>query len=117
MYTLKIPEATPSLNRYSFAHWRKQHGDKKRWLKHIIEASLWRVPIAMQKRRVTIERVSHRELDVDNLYGGLKPVIDGLKKAKLIIDDNSRSIELIAKQSKLPSGGTPHTIITLEDLI
>ena len=53
------------------------------------------------KYHLTITRYSTRTLDVDNLAGGCKPLIDQIRYAKLIPDDNPESVEIIFKQAKV----------------
>lgn len=50
---------------------------------------------------VRIERFGVRLLDKDNLYGGTKSVIDALRYAKLIPEDDPEAIELIITQRKV----------------
>ena len=119
MITLEIPRATPSMNSTHHKHWRVMHAQKKLWLKEIWIAAhqvkgfaAWnKLPAATWIRaKVTIERYSRGELDDDNFRGGLKSVLDALKLNGLIIDDNSKHLELVATQHK----GTPRTIIKIE---
>lgn len=114
---LVIPEASPSLNKYAFRHWRVQHGDKKRWGQMLAVAALGaRAPKAIGKRRLTVERHGRRKLDVDNFAGGLKPIIDGLKKLQLIVDDDDAHLELALKQERIIGAQRPHTVLILEDV-
>jgi hypothetical protein len=53
---------------------------------------------------VRITRVSRRPLDADNYAGGCKPLIDQLRYAKLIPDDDPASVELIFLQRVQPKG-------------
>jgi hypothetical protein len=53
------------------------------------------------KYHLTITRYSTRTLDVDNFAGGCKPLIDQIRYAKLIPDDNPESVEIIFKQAKV----------------
>lgn len=50
---------------------------------------------------VIITRFGSRLLDRDNLYGGVKPLVDALRYDNLIPDDNDDSIELIVRQKKV----------------
>jgi hypothetical protein len=51
---------------------------------------------------VSINRRSARTLDLDNFAGGCKPLIDQLRYAKLIPDDDPASVEIIFTQEKVP---------------
>jgi hypothetical protein len=48
---------------------------------------------------VTRYAPAHQWLDPDNLTGGLKPVLDGLKAHALIRDDRAQDIDLIVNQA------------------
>ena len=60
--------------------------------------------------RVTIERVSPRLLDRDNLYGGAKLLIDAMKRLDLIRDDSDRWVDLVVTQARGPA----RTMVRLE---
>lgn len=53
------------------------------------------------KYHLTITRYSTRTLDVDNFAGGCKPLIDQIRYAKLIPDDNPESVEIVFQQVKV----------------
>jgi hypothetical protein len=53
------------------------------------------------RTRLCIERKSVRLLDADNFAGGCKPLIDQLRYAKLIPDDDPESVEILFVQSKV----------------
>lgn len=113
-----IPEPSPSLNMFAFAHWRKQHSEKKKWsLWLLAEVKRTGAALATGKRRLTIERHGKRRLDVDNIIGGAKGCItDNLRSLGMLVDDNDDMIEFVALNMRLPKGQSPHTIIYLEDL-
>ena len=51
------------------------------------------IPIATGKRRVTWERIlgpRQHEFDEPNFIGGLKPVLDGLVRSGLLVDDRPK---------------------------
>ena len=50
---------------------------------------------------VRIVRKSVRLLDADNFAGGCKPLIDQLRYAKLIPDDDPESVEILFQQTKV----------------
>lgn len=113
---MKIPEATPSLNKYAFSHWRVQYRDKQRWEMLLLVASREvGATKATGKRCVKIERHGRRMLDVDNLYGGVKPVLDGMRKLHLILDDDHTMLELRCENVPLLKGEKPYTCIIVED--
>lgn len=63
---------------------------------------------------VRIERRSTRLLDPDNLYGSVKSLVDCLRAAKLIVDDNSQSISLVVSQSKVKTRKEHETVVELD---
>ena len=67
---------------------------------------------AKQKMDVTIA-VSHKKLyDTDNLYSGVKPSLDSLKRLGLIHDDAPAYCNLICSQEQV---NDKRTTITIED--
>ena len=53
---------------------------------------------------VCITRRGSRLLDVDNMAGGCKPVVDQLRYAGLIPNDDPASVEIIFRQEKAAKG-------------
>ncbi len=119
MIKLTLPKATPSLNRFTFRHWRVQSSAKKDWAIILLAAigaqrEKYR---ATGKRRLTVVRFGVRLLDYDNLVGGMKScVIDNLRKFGLLLDDSPDMMELVALQEKTPKGVKAHSVLTLEDM-
>ncbi len=115
MIRLVIPEASPSLNKYAYSHWSVRYEDKRRWSKWLFLLSL-DAKKAAGKRRLTIERHGRKRLDIDNLIGGAKGIIDELRALGVLLDDHDDAIELVAKNVKLGEGEKPHTVLIVEDL-
>jgi hypothetical protein len=114
---LYIPEASPSLNKYAYSHWRVRHADKKRWaLMLLAESRRAGATKATGKRRLTIERHGRRKLDPDNLIGGAKGMIDELRALGLLLEDTDNALELAAINVPLGRGQKPHTVLVLQDL-
>ena len=63
---------------------------------------------------VRIERRSTKLLNLDNLWGSVKPLVDCLRAAKLIYDDDIDSIDLSVTQSKVKTRKEHETIVELE---
>tara|TARA_R100000081_G_scaffold91805_1_gene71032 strand:+ start:482 stop:799 length:318 start_codon:yes stop_codon:yes gene_type:complete len=55
------------------------------------------------KYRVRIRSYRVRQLDLDNLYGGVKYFVDTLRYAEIIPDDDPESISLEVSQEKVKS--------------
>ncbi len=116
-----IGEVTPSLNVLLRLHFGERKRRARDWSARILHASrvAGRENIgdrAQGKRRLTIERHGKRLLDVDNLAGGAKDLIDEIKKFGLIRDDRPDMCELIFRQEKLLPSQKQHTVILLEDI-
>ena len=114
--TISVPIASPSLNQFSYSHWRTQHAQKAGWLTMLTFCTK-SAPKATGKRRLEIHRYGKRALDIDNLIGGAKCVItDNLRKLQLLRDDSPDMVEFHAENHKLAKGELPHTVIVLRDL-
>ena len=118
MWTLTILCVTPSLNETQRHHWS--------WLKRQNESLAWslrsglnkgpKIPSAIGKRRMVVERHGRRLLDQDNLAGGAKGLIDAIKAARLITDDKPDACELVFRQVVARGPIHPYTVISLEDV-
>lgn len=62
---------------------------------------------------VLITRCGVRLLDADNLCGGTKPLVDALRYARYIPDDDPGSIQLIVTQRKVPKGQTGTQVLII----
>ena len=69
-----------------------------------------------RKARTTlvIERCACSLLDADNFAGGCKPLIDQLRYAKLIADDDPETVEILFRQTKVKTKKEEGTKITIE---
>lgn len=115
LWTLDIPEASPSLN--AFANSLRPYAYQKirnDWQKYLISA-WWEARehtpalaslTPPRRARLTVTRSSPRALDPDNLVGGLKPVIDALRRMNLIHDDDPESLTLDVRAQKARHGAT-----------
>jgi Holliday junction resolvase RusA-like endonuclease len=65
---------------------------------------------------VRITRYSCRPLDCDNYAGGCKPLIDQLRYAKLIRDDDPESVQIEFIQVKVPKKTEERTEIEIKEL-
>jgi Holliday junction resolvase RusA-like endonuclease len=65
---------------------------------------------------VRITRYSCRPLDCDNYAGGCKPLIDQLRYAKLIRDDDPESVQIEFIQVKVPKKSQERTEIEIKEL-
>jgi hypothetical protein len=131
MITFRLSAPTPSLNPSSGAsgNWRARHARKRKlqreWATEIVfNHSPIAVALPIVKSRVTIERHSAGVLDVDNLYGGVKPLLDVLKPMDpkrnpfglgIILDDKPDNLELIVRQVK-STRAAACTVVTIEPI-
>ena len=119
MIILQIPECTPSLNQtMRLGHWSKAARHRKRWSMLVLvaksEARVFDLP-KFPRAKVTIERHGGRTLDRDNLAGGMKALIDGLKDNGLIRDDSPAHIDLHLFQMPGGRGVQRKTVVRIED--
>lgn len=120
LWILQVPEATPSLNAFANrrsvycyqrlrGHWERQLLDA--W--YIARSTSTRLVgfVPPDRARLTVHRYASRALDPDNLVGGLKPVIDALRRLTLIADDDPASLTLEVLPMRAPA---PATVLVLE---
>jgi hypothetical protein len=62
---------------------------------------------------LSITRYSTKTLDVDNLAGGCKPLIDQIRYAHLIPDDNPESVNITFSQVKVKTQAEQRTEIRI----
>lgn len=98
---LNIPKASPSLNATTRAHWMVYYRQKKLWERLIwiakVEARVFSDPL-FERAAITITRYGKRQLDPDNLVGGVKVLVDALKAVRIITDDSPDHIRLTVDQ-------------------
>jgi hypothetical protein len=66
------------------------------------------------KYRVRIRSHRVRQLDIDNLYGGVKYFVDTLRYAEIIPDDDPESITLEVSQEKVKNYNKEKTEVEVE---
>jgi hypothetical protein len=62
---------------------------------------------------LALTRYSTKTLDVDNLAGGCKPLIDQIRYSKLIPDDNPESVEITFSQVKVKTQAEQRTEVRI----
>ena len=104
IYTLDLPEATPSNNVFKGMHFRVYTKTRRTWqimVQGVMQRGSKGRPAPLERCYLTIERHSSGGgLDWDNAYGGLKPLLDRLVMPSarnpdglgLIVDDNPRNM-------------------------
>lgn len=94
---LILPFSSPSQNELQKWHWSMRRRFRQQ-VQIMIRMGLSADGISLsespqKKRRLEVTRVGHRILDVDNLIGGCKPIVDALKMEFLIQDDSPKWLE------------------------
>ena len=65
---------------------------------------------------LSIDRRASRLLDIDNLSGGCKPLIDALRYSRLIPDDDPESVKIEITQTKVAPGEAQGTIVIIKPI-
>lgn len=115
--TVPVPTNTP--NEWVWKHWSAYRDIKKGWLKRLHAASIrhcgrgiFGQPI--ENASLTIERRGLKELDEDNLKGGVKPVIDSLIQLGFLANDTPDVIQVMdVYQTLVDTRAAQGTRITL----
>lgn len=82
-------EGLPKMTNAQNIHWRQRHSETKNW-KNTVEIHCAQAKILglnLTKAKLTLIRHSTKEPDCDGLTSGFKSIIDGLKQARVIVDD------------------------------
>tara|TARA_R100000655_G_scaffold77666_1_gene116908 strand:+ start:184 stop:561 length:378 start_codon:yes stop_codon:yes gene_type:complete len=98
---LTIPQKVESRNVLDKKHWAVKRRNKQIWavfvrnqmkLKKIKECEIG------EKFKLTIISYRKKLLDIDNLYGGVKQLLDACSEEKLIWDDAPKYLDLKVEQ-------------------
>ena len=81
-----LPEPTPSNNQLLRMHWAVVKKNRLRYQK-IIEAQIEPMP-PFERCGALVTRFGAKLLDYDNLYGGVKTLLDAITDAGIWLDDN-----------------------------
>jgi len=118
---------SPSLNRLLRLHWAERRQIGRQWaeaLHVLVRATNQQLPaIVLERCRIGIERQASPALDLDNLVGGVKPLIDALLVASarhpyglgILRDDASGRLELDIRQRPAPRAQRG-TLLSLQEL-
>jgi hypothetical protein len=117
---LEIPRIPPSPNDLLGMHWRYRKKNCDLWQKEVwyalITAGYSPQRIPYPRAKVCIHRQSHGELDPDNLVACVKPILDALRYAHVLVDDSSKHLELVVTQARTPRASAPCTLIEIRPL-
>jgi len=111
---IAINRAIDSQNVTDRSHWSVKERIKKEWTKLIWVTLNGKCQQATGKKIVKITSIRSRLLDMGNLIGGAKYLIDAIRDLGLIVDDNTKWVEIEYKQKQQKLGKS--TIIEIEDL-
>lgn len=114
--TWEIPRRCPTLNDWHGGPPWKWRELRKTWLLEFPPATVHR---ALGRRRVTVTRVypatpGQRRFDPDNLKGGLKPILDALRKRGWLVNDSTKWCDVPEPQQK--HGPRHATVVTVTDI-
>lgn len=103
-YTLDIyiPGLPKIFSNGPHGQWRGQWAAKRKWTNLVILAvGHKKPPKPLTKAKVILTRYSSVRPDKDNRIISFKPILDGLKKAGVIIDDNDDVVDTIYPHVKV----------------
>ena len=99
---LELAISPTDSNKILGRHWRAKHEVFERVKKEIFLKTRGKIPAQpLENFKISVVRESSKTMDWDNLVSSLKPVIDGLKLAGVIIDDNWQYIRSIETDQKI----------------
>lgn len=81
---------------------RASHAVTQRAHRHALDRLSQAQKTSSQRTHLRIERRAVRLLDADNFAGGCKALIDCLRQASLIPDDDPASLEVTFTQTRVP---------------
>lgn len=115
--TVPVPTNTP--NEWVWKHWTAYRKIKKGWFNRLHSATIHHCGIGkfghpVENASLTIERLGIKELDEDNLKGGVKPVIDSLIQLGFLANDTPDVIQTMnVYQTHVDTKAAQGTRITL----
>ena len=113
---LIIKEIPPSANKFNNLHWAEKAKIKQDWewliFQEATEMRLFNRKLTSVEILVQIYFADQRRRDFDN-YMAFKGILDGLKKARVIIDDNYKVVKRLSYEFYVDKEN-PRTEIILE---
>ena len=85
-------------------HWAEKAKWKKAWEEEVLWAvyknrkKFGKLPLQYAKVKIIFHHI--KVFDKDGMYSAAKPIVDGLVKAGVIVDDSPRYIDLTVTQKK-----------------
>lgn len=91
--SFEIPGLPKRINQGHGSHWKARFGEAKKWERQIFLATLGKLPkTPLLKAKLKLTRFSSVSPDFDGLVYSFKPIIDALRKLKIIQDDSMQHI-------------------------
>lgn len=117
--TLEINSLPKSLNKALRSNRWKLHAQNKGWDLLVFGMCRGKLPPKpLVKARIKITREFYRTLDYDGLVGSLKPVVDALVSAGVLIDDSWKTLGVWdVTQSFRPKKLGPRLLIEVADVV
>ncbi len=101
MLQLKIPEVPPTPNEFMRMHYHKRSSVNKHWHELISNALECQQAHFNEPVEITMYSYRSRLLDIDGLYGSIKPILDALVSNGVLDDDSPEYVvDLHCKQFK-----------------
>ncbi len=117
---LEIPGLPLLPNRLQKSHWRAIQRHTKEWHALVYHhASRHVPPEPLQRAELILARYSTNEPDPDNLMASWKPLIDGLQRVGILVNDKRENVELKAEwyRAKANQGKVTIEITELPSLV
>lgn len=109
--TITVPMAVESSNKWTYRPWYIYSNYKKKWIDALGYMLPRNMAVATQKRTVKIIAYRKRLVDIDNLHGGVKPILDHLRRTGYIVDDSPKYLKLFLEQRKSDTAKTEITVV------
>lgn len=113
-YSLVIEiKGLPAMTNVAFAkHWTSRLREAQKWKTKVISACYGKAPPSpLKTAHIKFTRFSCKKPDYDGCVSGFKHVLDGLKKAGIIVDDDWNSIQPVYEWEMI---GRKHGKIRIE---
>ncbi len=108
---IEIPDLPLLPNRLQRSHWRTIQAHTKAWHALVYRHASSHVPYEpLQRAELVLTRHSATEPDPDNLMASWKPLIDGLQRVGILVNDKRENVELDARWVKCKIGKGKVTI-------
>ena len=114
--TITIYAPTPSVNKWTFAHWTKYRAIKKIWTQRIFLACALKPKTHFKRAEIKVLRYARRLLDPENAAAGVKPITDALVEYGILTDDSLKYLLAapeVTQKKILGKGLVERSIITV----